>query len=174
MLGRASQSFGAHPLVQAQMLLVTRVQLEITLAVVELAVAGSHNAAAGRLPAAVARALHGLAQARVSPQLALLVQQVIWYSGGSLRRWELDVIAADLELKPEEVFLQLRVLSELFRGDWKAFMPSLASLVRKNNKRQLDLVTRPVFQAASTPGLLRSCRRNTPWPTDEELLAAQD
>lgn len=173
-LGRASMSRVTHPLVQAQMLLVTRVQLEITLAVVELAVAGSHIAAEGKLPAAVARVLHRLAQDGVSPQLALLVQQVIWHWGGSLRRWELDVIAAEFALEPKDAFRQLNILSELFRPDWKTSMPPLASLVRKNKKRQLELATRPVFDAASTPGLLRSCRRRIPRLPEANLLGAND
>jgi hypothetical protein len=167
---RASNTRGEHSRVQAHMLLATRVQLELVLAIVEVAVAGGPDETRP-FPVRLGRTVRRLTQLGVTPQFASVVQQIMWHWGGHLRRWELDAVAAESGLRPEDLFLQLSTLTELFKPDWRTSMPPLRALRRKNKKRQLDAASAPVFDAQWVPGMLRSCRRRVPTPTDDELFA---
>jgi hypothetical protein len=156
----AGRSTTAHPMVQAMLLAGLHVQLDILLALAEIAGGAPSRHKVESLPAPLRRAARALQQLPSAGALPWLAQQTVWHCGGILRRPNLKELATRVDLPIEIAFAQLQVAGRLYRT-WKADMPPAETLRRKNKRREQVLLDTPVVSVAAVPGILRSVHRRS-------------
>lgn len=160
-LNAATSAARPYPLVQAMLLVALRVQLDLLLALTEVAVGSPSRYGLSKLPDPLQSAARALRKQPAAEALPWLAQQTVWHWRGSLRRSDLPHLAADAGLSPEAAFSVLNVASQLYRN-WTAVMAPEESLRRKNKRREQELLARPVVHVSAVPGLLRTTRRRPP------------
>jgi hypothetical protein len=163
-VNEATSSARAHPLVQAMLLAGLRVQLDVLLALTELAVGSPSRYRISKLPAPLLSAAGALRMQPAAEALPWLAQQTAWHWGGVLRRSDLAQLAADAGLSADAAFAVLNVAGQLYRN-WKTVMAPEESLRRRNKRREQELLARPVVHVSAVPGLLRTTRRRVPKST---------
>ncbi len=157
----AGRSVTAHPLVQSMLLAGLRIQLDVLLALTEIAMGVPSRHRLNTLPAPLARAARELRRNSAAGALPWLAQQAVWRWGGTLRRPDLAQLATDAGLSVDMAFSLLEVVGKLYRS-WKTDMPPEETLRRSNKRREQRLFAQPVLQVVGAPGLLRGYRRRRP------------
>jgi hypothetical protein len=160
-VAEAGRSATAHPLVQAMLLAGLRVQLDILLALTEIAAGPPSRHSVHALPMPLLRAARALRRLPAAGTLPWLAQQTVWHWAGSLRRADLAQLATEAELSADSAFALLHVAGQLYRN-WKTDMPPEETLRRRSKRREQALLAQPVVQVDTAPGLLHTTRRRVP------------
>jgi len=160
-VAEAGRSPTAHPLVQALLLAGLRVQLDILLALTEIAAGAPSRHSIETLPTPLLRAARALRRLPTAGTLPWLAQQTVWHWGGTLRRSDLAQLAIEAEVSADAAFALLHVADRLYRN-WKTDMPAEETLRRRSKHREQALLAQPVVQVDAAPGLLRTTRRRVP------------
>ncbi|MEH1054956.1 hypothetical protein V6U89_07040 [Micromonospora sp. CPCC 206171] len=134
-VAEAGKSIKAYPIVQAMLLAGLRVQLDILLALTEIAIGSSSRYRLRDLPVRLALAARAVRQLPAPEAVPWLTQQTVWHWGGVLDRRDLAQLATEAGLSTDAVFSVFPVVGRLFRN-WKADMPPEETLRRKSKRRE--------------------------------------